>query len=426
VTSTAPLDQQPASRAADTTLSGALLGVMWLASALAIVTVAPAVPAHERPWLLGFGGAAVVLGIMLIQVRALALPVIVWRAVPWLALVVVGCIGWLSPGTASVLAVCLAALCMWIGFSLERSDLVTAVIGGLVTQVIAWSGQTDLTSAALYSVAAIAQVATIGFGASWLRTRIDEAGRSRLEAQQIIARQEAERAQEAARAEAEQAAQTQAEMDRRQRAQERVAAEVAVLAESAGAVREQSVSVAAATDQLTASLGELSRTAQATGSITGDVVAQTQAAREVMAALEESSTEIMAAADVILQIADQTNLLALNATIESARAGEAGRGFAVVAGEVKELAKQSGAHSAAITGTLGEVKTQVAAASERVAAIAGRMETLADHNAALASAVEQQSAALQDIARAVQSQASETEHMADGLHQLERAAAAGV
>lgn len=57
--------------------------------------------------------------------------------------------------------------------------------------------------------------------------------------------------------------------------------------------------------------------------------------------LNEQHRQIGQIVEQINQIAMQTNLLALNASIESARAGEAGKGFAVVAGEIRKLAEHS-------------------------------------------------------------------------------------
>jgi methyl-accepting chemotaxis protein len=100
-------------------------------------------------------------------------------------------------------------------------------------------------------------------------------------------------------------------------------------------------SVASATEDMIASIHEISRQVQQSSRIAGDAVKQAEQTDARIKELSSAAHRIGDVVKLINSVAEQTNLLALNATIEAARAGEAGKGFAVVAQEVKALAAQT-------------------------------------------------------------------------------------
>jgi methyl-accepting chemotaxis protein len=167
--------------------------------------------------------------------------------------------------------------------------------------------------------------------------------------------------------------------------------------------------VAGASEELFASISEISqRLAQAVRT-TGDANAEAQTAAGLMQNLERATGKIGEVIGLINSIASQTNLLALNATIEAARAGEAGKGFAIVASEVKALARQTADATDEIRAQVGAIQQEATAALKSISGVTRTVTDISELVTAVAAATEEQTAATQEISRRVQQVATGTE-----------------
>ncbi len=184
----------------------------------------------------------------------------------------------------------------------------------------------------------------------------------------------------------------------------------------AGSSQQQSIAastMAAATNEMTASIEEITRhaeralnmanQAEALAKDGGRVIHQVvndmdgiarsaQQSAQVIRTLDKESEGIFSIIQVIKGIAEQTNLLALNAAIEAARAGEQGRGFAVVADEVRNLAGRTSASTQEIANMVARIQQStreaVSSMEEGVAQVDKGMAVTADVERAIREILE--------------------------------------
>jgi methyl-accepting chemotaxis protein len=174
-----------------------------------------------------------------------------------------------------------------------------------------------------------------------------------------------------------------------------------LVSEAGGRVDLNLQTVASASEEMNATIGEIAKNATEAARVVSEAVGATELANRTVSQLGDSSAQIGKVIAAITSIARQTNLLALNATIEAARAGESGKGFAVVANEVKELAKQTAKATEEIKGKIAVIRENTGGAIAAIGGIREVIDKISRISSEIATAVEQQSATTSEMARNV-------------------------
>ena len=174
-------------------------------------------------------------------------------------------------------------------------------------------------------------------------------------------------------------------------------------------------SVASASEELSASINDISQQAAHAAGIASRAVNRARETDGTVQGLAKSASRIGEVVGLINTIAAQTNLLALNATIEAARAGEAGRGFAVVASEVKSLASQTAKATDDISEQISDIQKVAGEAIDAIKGIGSIIGEVNEVATAIAAAVQQQGAATQEITRSTQFASQGTKNVSDNI-----------
>jgi len=181
-------------------------------------------------------------------------------------------------------------------------------------------------------------------------------------------------------------------------------------------------SVAAAAQELSASISEVARILESSSGVSERAAAEAQGAGRSVEELEAAAGEIETIMKLVADVAEQTNLLALNATIEAARAGEAGKGFAVVASEVKALAEQTTNASNDIGSRIEAMRGASSGAAASLGRISDIIAELRSSTDSVQDAFTQQDQATREIAELAEKAASATSQVNSSMDEVSSAA----
>jgi methyl-accepting chemotaxis protein len=182
-----------------------------------------------------------------------------------------------------------------------------------------------------------------------------------------------------------------------QRETDMIAAAVEQMSSAITEVSSNADAAAQAANQVDGNAGEATKVSLQTQTSIEKLAEQVDQAAQTIKALNDQSKSIGSVLDVIRGVADQTNLLALNAAIEAARAGEQGRGFAVVADEVRTLAQRTQQSTEEIDTMIEALQRGSESAVAAIEASRSNVEHCVDNTRGSLTLMEQVSEAIKNI-----------------------------
>lgn len=196
-----------------------------------------------------------------------------------------------------------------------------------------------------------------------------------------------------------------------------MATTVADIAQVSEALKHAGESVSSAMGQLAGNVESMAERTKITEVQTGEAVSEASSgavagrgAASGMSKIQEVTSSIFKAVQVIQDIARQTNLLSLNAAIEAAKAGAQGKGFAVVAEEVRKLAERS--RNSAL-----EIEQLIQQAQETVGAGVAGVQTTLKNLEAISSRVTTIATSIQEVGGLSKAQAMVTQDVSKMMGQ---------
>ena len=236
--------------------------------------------------------------------------------------------------------------------------------------------------------------------------------------------------------------------DRVAAASEELSAQVEQVSRGAEIQRERVESTASAMTEMNSTVLEVARNAgeasdqsdntrsnaEEGAALVNKVVAAINGVNRVAMKLQDNMKDLGSRAEsiggvmnVISDIADQTNLLALNAAIEAARAGDAGRGFAVVADEVRKLAEKTMAATQEVGSSITAIQnatqmniSEVSNAVHGVTEATGLANSSGEALQGIVGLASATSSAVASIATASEEQSATSEEITRAIEEISR------